>query len=362
MRLVLAFGQSCSSADGTTEGLFESERYPEGASGGLSSGGAAVAVGGRSSTGGAGASFQRRLRAASLRTAVEAAGRGGRASPGGRGGKAGGGGPAGGAASGGKAGGPSGGGTNGGGVLNEGGFGGSEPPLDCDDGDPCTVDEPDTQGICHFSPKCIARSACEAASCDAGTGECEFGAVDEGGACDDQRACTSDDSCTNGSCAGVTADLVATTTDARLIPDGAADCGGNQPVIVDFTLPQGGVVTGIEVGIKLNHPNLSNLYASILHVQSNRQAVLFSVPEGAGRGLSGYYVFASGGPSLAEAAAETEINQEVTPDRYAGTDDLGSWFDGDQAQGTWRLSLTDLCLEDTGEFLAADLRIERTCE
>jgi hypothetical protein len=362
--LVLAFGQSCSNANGTTDGLFESERNPEGAMGGRSSGGATVGVGGVGAggraSGGSGVGTGGEL--ADGGEVTGSGGRapmGGRSASGGRGGKAGGAGPGGGPTNGGSAG-ELGGGR--GGTPNEGGFGGNDPPLDCDDDDACTVDEPDTQGRCHFTPKCIARSACEMATCDAGSGECQFSPSDEGATCDDQQACTSGDVCENGSCTGVSADLVATSSDARLIPDGAVDCAGNQPVIVDFNLQEGGVVTGIEVGITLNHPNLANLSASILHVQSNRQAVLFSVPEATGRGLSGYYVFASDGPSFAQTAAATEVNEEVTPERYAGTDDLASSFEGDQVQGTWRLSLIDLCQEDTGEFLAADLRIERACQ
>jgi hypothetical protein len=282
---------------------------------------------------------------------------GGRGPGGGRGGRAGGGGPGGGTTNGGSAAG----GDTSGGTLNEGGFGGSAPPVDCDDDNPCTVDEPDTQGICHFTPKCLARGACEAASCNAGTGECQFSPIDEGAACDDQQACTTGDLCANGSCAGVSADLVESVTGERPIPDGTVDCDGNQPVIVDFNLPEGGVVTAIEVGINLYHPNLANLSASILHVESNREAVLFSLPEATGRGLNGRYLFSSGGPSFAEAAAETGTSQDVTPKRYAGEDDLAS-FEGDQVQGTWRLSLTDLCLDDTGDLFDADLRIERACE
>jgi hypothetical protein len=367
--LVLAFGQSCSSADGTTEGLFESERNPDGASGGRSSGGAGMALGGGSiGTGGrptGGADVGAGGELADGGEAPERGGRatmGGRGSDGGRGGKAGGGGPGGGTANGGSAGEQGGGNTNSGGTPNEGGFGGRDPAVECDDDDPCTIDEPDTEGLCHFTPKCIARGMCEEASCDADTGECQFGAINEGDACDDQQACTTGDLCENGSCSGVSNDLVKSAADMRTIPDGAADCGGGQPVTLDFDLPEGGVVTAIEVGIEVYHPNLANLSASILHVQSNRQAVLFDRPDASGRGLGGRYLFASGGPSFADAAAATDPSEDVTPESYAGVGDLASVFDGDQVQGTWRLSVTDLCLEDIGEFVGAELRIVRACE
>jgi subtilisin-like proprotein convertase family protein len=364
--MVLAFGQSCSSADGTTDGLFESERNPAGAAGHFS-GGSTAATGGRSSGGvGGRASGGSEVGAggevAAGGDATESGGRaamGGRGSGGGRGGgKAGGAGLGAGPGSGGSAGELGG----SGGTPNEGGAGGRESPVDCDDDDACTVDEPDTQGMCHFTPKCIARSECEVATCDAATGDCQFDPTAEGAVCDDQLDCTTGDVCAGGSCTGTSADFFETISETRSIPDGSVDCGGDQPVIVDFNVPEGGVVTAIEVGINVNHPNLANLSASLLHVQSNREAVLFNRLEATGRALNGRYLFVSGRPSFAEEAAEVEVNGEVMPERYAGVDDLASAFDGDQVQGTWRLTLTDWCLEDTGNFFGADLRIESVCE
>jgi hypothetical protein len=168
--------------------------------------------------------------------------------------------------------------------------------------------------------------------------------------------------CVNGSCTGTSGELVESLGDTRSIPDGSVDCDGDQPVIVDFNFPEGGVVTAIEVGIEVYHPNLANLTASILHVQSNREAVLFSVPDATGRGLGGRYRFASGGPSFADAAAATDMEADVPTETYAAVGDLASEFAGDVVEGTWRLSLTDLCLEDTGEFIGAELRIQRACE
>ena len=364
--MVLAFGQSCSSADSTTYGPFESERNAEGC---RSSGGDAATTGGRNGSSGGldaggrpngGSDVGAGGELADGGEVTESGGRGamgGRGSGGGRGGKVGGGAAGRGTTNGGSAGELSGGGT-----LNEGGFGGSEPSNECDDDDLCTVDEPDTQGVCHFTPKCIARSACEVADCNAGTGECQFTPIDEGATCDDQQACTTGDLCANGSCVGVSADLVAEDNDARPIPDGAVGCGGDQPLTIDFEFPEGGVVTAIEVSINVDHPNLANLSASILHVQSNREAVLFSGLDANGLGLSGRYLFASGWPSFVEEVAETAPNQDLKPERYTGFDDLASSFSGDPVQGTWRLSLTDLCVDDVGNFFGADLRIKRVCE
>lgn len=65
-----------------------------------------------------------------------------------------------------------------------------EGPEDCDDGNPCTVDECGADGVCAPAPKCGATEKC----CDGTCGECC-----DGSDCDDQVKCT-DDQCFAGGC------------------------------------------------------------------------------------------------------------------------------------------------------------------
>jgi outer membrane protein assembly factor BamB len=90
----------------------------------------------------------------------------------------------------------------GGRLLAIGGGGPCEgPPLDCDDGDPCTVDRCDVASAgCVHVPKCASRSACTIARC-AADGACTFAAVTDGLACDDGVACSQGDACRAGQCA-----------------------------------------------------------------------------------------------------------------------------------------------------------------
>ncbi len=63
-------------------------------------------------------------------------------------------------------------------------------PEDCDDGNPCTVDQCGADGACTRAPKCGATEKC----CDGSCGECC-----DSPDCDDQVACT-DDQCFAGGC------------------------------------------------------------------------------------------------------------------------------------------------------------------
>jgi len=66
-------------------------------------------------------------------------------------------------------------------------------PVDCDDGDPCTVDSCDPQtGACLHSPvSCDDGDACTTDSCDPQTGACVHTPL----TCDDGNACTVNDRC-----------------------------------------------------------------------------------------------------------------------------------------------------------------------
>jgi subtilisin-like proprotein convertase family protein len=366
--VILALGPSCSS-DGSTDDLFPSG----GTSGGRPNGGTAgmtapggSASGGRPALGGSGgteADGGEPLNAGEGGSAITT---GGRAPSGGRVG----GGP-GGAPGGRPGGGRSGGGVSGaqpgsgGSFPDDGGSGGAESPVSCDDNDPCTVDEPNTDGGCHHTPKCLASAACEVATCDANSGDCTTSPAEDGASCDDAMSCTSADVCVNGSCQGVSSDLVGSNDEARAIPDGNEDCGGNQPLIVDFNLSEGGAVTAVELKLDLEHPNLSHLKARLLHVASGREAVLFDIVDADGVDLIGEYVFSpNASVSFVDAAAVATQQpvQEMPPDIYLSQEDLATFFDGVPAEGTWRLSVHDLCLGDPGEYVDAELRVERACE
>ncbi len=75
-----------------------------------------------------------------------------------------------------------------------------QTPIDCDDGDPCTVDSCDpASGACsHEALDCSDQNTeCSVFSCDAQSGACV--AIPNHLACDDGNSCTSDQ-CVDGSC------------------------------------------------------------------------------------------------------------------------------------------------------------------
>ncbi len=77
----------------------------------------------------------------------------------------------------------------------------------CDDGDVCTIDDTCSNGFCVGNPVvCPDPDTCNIASCDpVGTnGNCTIiEPANEGGPCDDEDACTINDVCSNGNCRGV---------------------------------------------------------------------------------------------------------------------------------------------------------------
>jgi len=358
----LVFGQSCSAGDATDD-LFESERLTGGVG---ASGGVVGATGGRNQGGSGGT--RPASGGASLGPGGElgdggepaaSGGRnasGGRPGSGGRGGKGGGGAPV--SAKGGAAGNATGGLSNtGGSEPSEGGSGGAEMPVDCNDDDPCTIDEPDTEGGCHSTPKCSAQAACEVAACDPSNGECSSAPAPDATPCDDGQSCTSADVCQNGSCEGVSSALTSADTQARDIPDGAEECTGDQPLIIDFNLTGGGVATSVELALEFRHADLSDLRGTLLHVPSGRTAMLFDDGDANGIEVDGEYVFASGAPDFVATGPDSAI----PPERYSAVNDLGTFFDGVAAEGTWRLFIIDFCLGDEGDYVDSALRVERAC-
>jgi hypothetical protein len=77
--------------------------------------------------------------------------------------------------------------------------------VGCDDGDPCTVTDECSSGVCAGTPKACdsppSPSVCyeSKGTCSAGT--CSYGFAD-GASCDDGNACTQGDTCSSGVCAG----------------------------------------------------------------------------------------------------------------------------------------------------------------
>lgn len=79
----------------------------------------------------------------------------------------------------------------------------------CDDGDPCTVSDSCTAGVCGGgAPKdCSAQDgSCVVGVCEAGTGNCIAEPVADGVTCDDGTNCTEADVCTSGVCGGTMKD------------------------------------------------------------------------------------------------------------------------------------------------------------
>ncbi|HEY3252960.1 MAG TPA: hypothetical protein VGJ91_03395, partial [Polyangiaceae bacterium] len=89
-----------------------------------------------------------------------------------------------------------GGGSGSGGDSGSAAAGGAEPkvacqgPEDCDDSNPCTVDQCGADGACTKAPLCGATEKC----CDGSCGQCC-----DANDCDDQVKCT-DDECFAGGC------------------------------------------------------------------------------------------------------------------------------------------------------------------
>jgi outer membrane protein assembly factor BamB len=73
-------------------------------------------------------------------------------------------------------------------------------PVDCDDHDPCTVDQCDPAAGCVHAPKCASPGTCTTATC-ASDGTCSFAARPDAFACDDGIACSQGDACRSGLCA-----------------------------------------------------------------------------------------------------------------------------------------------------------------
>jgi hypothetical protein len=108
------------------------------------------------------------------------------------------------------------------------------PEIDCDDGDPCTIDSCDrdaggcvhevnqgascddadtcttedaclADGSCLGTPvSCVDDNTCTEGSCDAETGDCVYAPIE--GACNDQLPCTVGDACLEGVCTGALKD------------------------------------------------------------------------------------------------------------------------------------------------------------
>jgi Dictyostelium (slime mold) repeat len=78
---------------------------------------------------------------------------------------------------------------------------GCQSDLSCDDGNPCTSDQCDTQGGCnHVTVSCDDGNPCTVELCDPSVG-CKYAPAD-GAACDDGNACSANDACFAGACQG----------------------------------------------------------------------------------------------------------------------------------------------------------------
>ena len=86
----------------------------------------------------------------------------------------------------------------------------------CDDGDPCTVADACSEGICASgsAKSCPATGVCIIGQCDPTTGSCAYKKLNA--ACNDGNACTEKDACDDGFCAGL-----------------AVNCDDNNPCTAD---------------------------------------------------------------------------------------------------------------------------------
>jgi len=78
----------------------------------------------------------------------------------------------------------------------------------CEDGDPCTVEDQCTGGVCGGVPRdCSGQDeGCTVGVCDPLTGSCVEQPAEQGASCDDLTACTVDDVCDGNVCAGIPTD------------------------------------------------------------------------------------------------------------------------------------------------------------
>ena len=86
-----------------------------------------------------------------------------------------------------------------------------EDDAACDDGDPCTLGDGCSQGLCtpgEDALPCNDKNACTTDQCVPGEG-CAFAKVGDGAACDDKNDATVDDQCKQGKCKGVADDCAA---------------------------------------------------------------------------------------------------------------------------------------------------------
>ncbi len=99
----------------------------------------------------------------------------------------------------------------------------------CDDGDPDTVTDVCTAGICAGTDLCAnvicpAPDQChDAGACDHQTGVCSNPAKVDGAACDDGNACTQNDACQGGVCSAASTKTCPAADDCH--DDGACDPG-----------------------------------------------------------------------------------------------------------------------------------------
>ena len=80
--------------------------------------------------------------------------------------------------------------------------------ISCDDGDLCTVMDTCDSGDCvGISKECNDGALpCAIGSCNPDTGKCSFEPIEDGAQCDDSNPCTLEDTCIGGNCAGALKD------------------------------------------------------------------------------------------------------------------------------------------------------------
>ncbi len=83
-------------------------------------------------------------------------------------------------------------------------FENNQDGIDCDDNNPCTIQDKCYNGICAAVPKDCSHldSVCSIGACDVVSGSCLSIARNEGLECDDGLTCTIHDTCSNGVCIG----------------------------------------------------------------------------------------------------------------------------------------------------------------
>ncbi len=220
-----------------------------------------------------------------------------------------------------------------------------DPILDCEDGNPCTVENDvccPNPYICGFlgcetydvepaGTLCDDGNPCTAVSACDGSGRCVGQPLPAGSACDDSNLCTSGDACTEaGVCAGVPVEAGTPCDDGSLCTsnevckaqlDGSVACEGTAKDCDDrnaCTLDTCDPATGACGRAPLDCNDRNACTAETCDPERGCVRAPVDVPCGTGAGACSYGHHCEGGNCIAEPGCPSYVCQTGTCDYYSG--------------------------------------------